>query len=128
MHDKSLVHAGGFDMDVMNDLEKNRCLVLPSHYDFLSGELRNTDHSAYLGNARLAWNATAELAKAAYVHFSDFPVPKPWLSSNEATAAAAGRSLQSAQSRVQRRSSGWGCTGLSARKCRFVNEHIVGCL
>lgn len=77
-------------MDVMNDLEKNRCLVLPSHYDFLSGELRNTDHSAYLGNARLAWNATAELAKAAYVHFSDFPVPKPWLSSNEATAAAAG--------------------------------------
>jgi hypothetical protein len=73
------MHAGGFDMDVMNDLYRDQCLVLPNEYDFLSGELRETNHTKYLGNSLLPWNATAEVNKAYYVHFSDFPLPKPWL-------------------------------------------------
>ncbi|CAK0732461.1 hypothetical protein CVIRNUC_000134 [Coccomyxa viridis] len=71
--------AGGFDMDVMNDLYKGQCLVLPNEYVFLTGELRATNHTRYLGNHLLPWNATAELGRAYYVHFSDFPLPKPWL-------------------------------------------------
>lgn len=47
-------------MDVVNDLYKGMCMVLPNEYDFLSGELRKTDHSAYLGNSIEIWNATAE--------------------------------------------------------------------
>jgi len=79
--------AGGFDMDVMNDLYKHQCLVLPNEYDFLSGELRETNHTNYLGNRLVPWNATAELSKAYYVHFSDFPTPKPWLLSETALLA-----------------------------------------
>ncbi|CAK0732493.1 hypothetical protein CVIRNUC_000138 [Coccomyxa viridis] len=70
---------GGFDMDVMNDLYKGQCLVLPNEYIFLTGELRETNHTRYLGNDLLPWNATAELLRAYYVHFSDNPLPKPWL-------------------------------------------------
>ena len=70
-------------MDVMNDLYKHLCLVLPNQYDFLSGELREMNHTNYLGNHLVQWNATAELNKAFYVHFSDFPIPKPWLISPE---------------------------------------------
>ncbi len=66
-------------MDVVNDLYKGMCMVLPNEYDFLSGELRKTDHSAYLGNSIEIWNATAEFWKASYAHFSDWPTPKPWL-------------------------------------------------
>ena len=36
-------------------------------------------HCRYLGNDLLPWNATAELLRAYYVHFSDNPLPKPWL-------------------------------------------------
>ncbi|BDA41252.1 probable glucose N-acetyltransferase 1 [Coccomyxa sp. Obi] len=43
--------TGGYDMDVVNDLYKGMCMVLPNEYDFLSGELRRTDHAAYLGNS-----------------------------------------------------------------------------
>ena len=79
--------VGGFDMDVMNDLYKNMALTLPNEYDFVSGELRKTDHAAYLGNDLVKWNATAEFRKAYYVHFSDWPVPKPWLVSDDQLAS-----------------------------------------
>lgn len=78
-------------MDVVNDLYKGMCLVLPNEYGFLSRELRNTDHAAYLGNSVEMWNATAEFQRASYIHFSDFPMPKPWLVNQtdlETTAAA----------------------------------------
>ena len=32
-------------MDVMNDLYKEQCLVLPNEYVFLTGELRASNHS-----------------------------------------------------------------------------------
>ena len=32
-------------MDVMNDLYKGQCLVLPNEYVFLTGELRATNHT-----------------------------------------------------------------------------------
>lgn len=74
-------------MDVMNALYRDQCLVLPNEYDFLSGELREKNHTRYLGNHLLTWNATAELHRAYYVHFSDFPLPKPWLMQPEALAS-----------------------------------------
>lgn len=76
-------------MDVMNDLEKGRCLVLPNEYNFLSGELRMGNHSGYLGSALEPWNASAELARAHYVHFSDHPTPKPWRMSMQVVEAEA---------------------------------------
>ena len=77
------MRAGGFDMDVMNDLYKHQCLVLPNEYEFLSGELRELNYTNYLGNHLVQLNATAELSRAYYVHFSEFPTPKPWLMSPE---------------------------------------------
>ena len=41
--------------------------------------MRPCDRCRYLGNDLLPWNATAELLRAYYVHFSDNPLPKPWL-------------------------------------------------
>ena len=32
-------------MDVMNDLYKGQCLVLPNEYVFLTGKLRATNHT-----------------------------------------------------------------------------------
>ena len=37
--------------------------------------------SLYVGNEYEKWNATAILEEAYFVHFSDWPLPKPWLSS-----------------------------------------------
>ena len=42
---RAYLGAGGFDMDVMNDLYKGQCLVLPNEYVFLTGELRATNHT-----------------------------------------------------------------------------------
>lgn len=74
-------------MEVMNDLYKHQCLVLPNEYLFLSGELRERNHTNYLGNHLAHWNATTELNRAYYVHFSDAPTPKPWLMNTEALKA-----------------------------------------
>ena len=35
-------------MDVMNDLYRHQCLVLPKEYNDLSGELPGTDHIIFL--------------------------------------------------------------------------------
>lgn len=70
----------GFDMDILNTLYKDTALVLPHRgYDLLTSEFRHnrTDHARYLGTSE-AWNATAALAEAKFVHFSDWPVRKPW--------------------------------------------------
>ena len=43
-------------MDVMNDLYKGQCLVLPKEYIFLTGELRETNHTRCAHSARLFWS------------------------------------------------------------------------
>ncbi|KAF2873976.1 nucleotide-diphospho-sugar transferase [Massariosphaeria phaeospora] len=73
----------GFDMDILNTIYKDSSTVLPHRkYDLLTAEFRRHDHSKYLGSEE-PWNATAALQEAKYVHFSDWPVPKPWLQASK---------------------------------------------
>jgi hypothetical protein len=73
-------HGDGkkYDMDLLNYRYGSSALVLPQRpYALLTAEFRNTDHRPYLGaNAR--WDAQAVFDEAALVHFSDWPLPKPW--------------------------------------------------
>ncbi|KAJ5768783.1 Glucose N-acetyltransferase 1 [Penicillium odoratum] len=69
-----------YDMEVLNDRYGDSALVLPHRqYGLLSGEFRNKDHSRYLGSSEEEWNPDKVLAEAKFVHFSDWPMPKPWV-------------------------------------------------
>lgn len=68
-----------FDMEIMNDLYKDSALVLPHRpYAMLTAEFRRNDHKLYLGSDAEKWDPKAVLAEVKNVHFSDWPVPKPW--------------------------------------------------
>lgn len=77
--------AGEYDMEVMNALYGDSCLVVP-HKPFLmlTGEMRAQEHAAYLGSVAEEWDVRKVMGEARYVHFSDYPVPKPWVPSTEA--------------------------------------------
>ncbi|KAF7193706.1 Glucose N-acetyltransferase 1 [Pseudocercospora fuligena] len=75
--------ASDYDMEIVNKLfysssSDSVTMILPHRGNILlTGEFRESNHSAYLGsNAR--WSARTALEEAHYVHFSDFPLPKPW--------------------------------------------------
>jgi hypothetical protein len=70
-----------YDMDIINKLYKDTAMILPHRpYDLLTGEFRNTgSHSHYLGNHHEEWDPVAHFSEAKFIHFSDWPVPKPWL-------------------------------------------------
>ena len=69
----------GFDMDILNDMYKDSCIIIPHRrYNLLSGEFRGEEHKKYLGSDE-KWDGAKELENAKFVHFSDWPVPKPWL-------------------------------------------------
>ncbi|KAH7067248.1 glucose N-acetyltransferase [Paraphoma chrysanthemicola] len=75
----------GFDMDILNTLYKDSCLILPHRrYNIITGELRGSDHSKYLGTTTEKWNGSRIFQEAKFVHFSDWPVPKPWLKAPDA--------------------------------------------
>ncbi|GAB7353905.1 hypothetical protein MBLNU459_g4253t2 [Dothideomycetes sp. NU459] len=75
-----------YDMEVMNSLYGHDCLVLPHRgYILLSGEFRGKDHSKYLGSEEELWNGRKVFADTKLVHFSDWPIPKPWLHQPQAT-------------------------------------------
>ncbi|KAF1956745.1 glucose N-acetyltransferase 1 [Byssothecium circinans] len=75
-----LVNAHKFDMELINDRFEESAMVLPHRpYALLSGEFRNQNHSAYLGNTFEEWSAEKALKEAKLVHFSDWPLPKPWI-------------------------------------------------
>ena len=78
-------HKGekAFDMDVVNDLFAGSCLTLPNTYDVITGEFRlaSDRHAKFLGNKYEVWDARAVYKEAYYIHFSDWPLPKPWLRS-----------------------------------------------
>lgn len=66
-----------YDMEIVNDLFKDDCLVLPHRgLAFLSGDLRVQSHSQYMGSWTDPWNVTEEMNRTALVHFSDYPYPK----------------------------------------------------
>ncbi|KAG8528795.1 uncharacterized protein KY384_006483 [Bacidia gigantensis] len=72
---------GHYDMEILNRFYGDSALVLPHRgYGVLSGEFRKSEHRTFLGNDEGSWDAqqiTQEGAKL--VHFSDFPLPKPWI-------------------------------------------------
>ncbi|EME42529.1 glycosyltransferase family 8 protein [Dothistroma septosporum NZE10] len=77
-----------YDMDLLNHRFGASAMVLPHRpYAMLSAEFRRKDHSAYLGTingpralqSKYEWDPDRALAEAKLVHFSDWPLPKPWV-------------------------------------------------
>lgn len=77
-----------YDMDLLNHRFGSSAMVLPHRgYAMLSAEFRNKDHSAYLGTingprermSKLSWDPDRAFKEAKLVHFSDWPLPKPWI-------------------------------------------------
>ena len=72
--------AGEYDMEILNRFYGDSAMILPHRkYGLLSGEFRAEKHENYLGNDRDAWNPEQVLKEASLVHFSDWPLPKPWI-------------------------------------------------
>ncbi|KAJ5715667.1 Glucose N-acetyltransferase 1 [Penicillium malachiteum] len=70
---------GRFDMELLNSRFGDNAMVLPHRqYGLVSGEFRLKDHWRYMGNAQEEWNPDKVLSDAKFVHFSDWPLPKPW--------------------------------------------------
>lgn len=75
-----VVEAHKFDMELINERFEESALVLPHRpYALLSGEFRRRNHSAYLGSPLETWDAQRVYDEAKLVHFSDWPLPKPWI-------------------------------------------------
>ncbi|KAK2671768.1 Nucleotide-diphospho-sugar transferase [Fusarium oxysporum f. sp. vasinfectum] len=73
------VKSGEYDMEIVNQLYGDSALVFPHRrYDLLSGEFRNDKHTLYLGSEPETWDPAAAYSEAKLVHFSDWPLPKPW--------------------------------------------------
>ncbi|KAK5708834.1 hypothetical protein LTR17_020321 [Elasticomyces elasticus] len=73
-----------FDMEIVNDLYGDSCFVIPHRrYDLLTGELKADDHSKYLGSSDETWDVQAIMNETKFVHFSDWPHPKPWLPASD---------------------------------------------
>lgn len=74
-----------FDMEIINALYGDSCMVMPHRpYNLLTGEFRSEDHVRYLGDRDEVWDPEKIMAEAKYVHFSDWPLPKPWMPHNQA--------------------------------------------
>lgn len=78
---------GEFDMEILNSLYNTTALILPHRtYGLLTEALRNNDideRTGYLGNPEEGWDARRVVEEAKFVHFSDWPVPKPWVKAGE---------------------------------------------
>jgi len=75
-----------FDMEIVNELYGEDCLILPHRgYNLLTGEFRNKEHAKYLGSKEEIWDGEKVLAEAKFLHFSDWPFPKPWLHGSQNT-------------------------------------------
>lgn len=76
-----------YDMDLLNHRFGASAMVLPHRpYAMLTAEFRSHDHSTYLGSRnglkldpRGKWDPDQALKEAKLVHFSDWPLPKPWI-------------------------------------------------
>ncbi|QSZ30667.1 hypothetical protein DSL72_000225 [Monilinia vaccinii-corymbosi] len=68
------------DMDILHTIFAPRILAMPSRpYHLLSAEFRRRSHGEYLGNSHEVWDPEKMLHGAKYMHFSDWPIPKPWI-------------------------------------------------
>ncbi|KFA79953.1 hypothetical protein S40288_05130 [Stachybotrys chartarum IBT 40288] len=73
-----------YDMEIANSLYKDSAMVLPHRpYDLLTGEFGSHDHTHYLGTDRAEWDPVSIYNEAKFLHFSDWPAPKPWLTMSD---------------------------------------------
>lgn len=68
-----------YDMEYLNDRYASSALVLPHRPYLLTGEFRSQTHKQYFGNEYEEWDPDKAMAQARLVHFSDWPLPKPWI-------------------------------------------------
>jgi hypothetical protein len=71
---------GTYDMEIVNKIFGTSCLLLPHQpYALLTGEFGSPDpeHKAFMGEDG-DWDPEMVLEQAKFVHFSDYPFPKPW--------------------------------------------------
>lgn len=68
-----------YDMELLNDRYAESALILPHRPFLITGELRNPNHEAFLGNNYESWDAQKAISDASLIHFSDWPLPKPWV-------------------------------------------------
>jgi alpha-N-acetylglucosamine transferase len=76
-----------FDMEIVNNLYGKDCMIIPHRrYNLLTGEFRSKgQHRTYLGNEYERWDPEKMLKEAKFLHFSDWPMPKPWLPAPDST-------------------------------------------
>jgi len=82
---KAIQEAGpnDYDIEIMDNLYGKNCMILPHRrYDLLAAAMKWNGSEAYMGNGNETWDPDAILKEAKYLHFSDWPVPKPWLPDN----------------------------------------------
>ncbi|KAL5327210.1 hypothetical protein ACEPPN_004902 [Leptodophora sp. 'Broadleaf-Isolate-01'] len=73
-----------FDLTIVEKLYKSKTLKIPQRpYHLMTGELRRQDHSKYWGSGK-KWDPEEALQKSKMLHFSDWPVPRPWDSAPQA--------------------------------------------
>ena len=90
--EKAIAAAGptDYDMEILNTLYRDTALVLPHKiYDVYTREFtpqRDTgeNHEKYLGDESAQWNPDVALKMAKFIHFSDWPLPKPWINPDPA--------------------------------------------
>ena len=81
--------AQRYDMEVLNTRYGDNALVLPHRqYGLITGEFRNKKHEYFLGGPHEEWNPDKVLSEAKFVHFSDWPLSKPWVMWSPAQLAA----------------------------------------
>lgn len=69
-----------FDMELLNDRYQDSAMVLPHRqFALLTGEFRQDDHTMYLASEEEYWDTDKILDASRLVHFSDWPLPKPWI-------------------------------------------------
>ncbi|KAL4790342.1 nucleotide-diphospho-sugar transferase [Aspergillus venezuelensis] len=69
-----------YDMELLNEFYGDSAMVLPHRqYGLITGEFRTQNHTAFLGSDDEVWDPDRVLAEAKFVHFSDWPLPKPWV-------------------------------------------------
>lgn len=72
--------SSDFDMEIVNRLYGESCFILPHRrYDLLTGEFKSSHHERYLGSKEEVWDADKVFNEAKFLHFSDWPSPKPWI-------------------------------------------------
>ena len=80
-------HEGNdYDMEILNKVFGNSALVIPPRrYALLTQTFGHQDdeREAYLGSPLEEWTAREVLEESKFVHFSDWPLPKPWLKATE---------------------------------------------